>query len=147
MRETIAGLLTGFLFGLGLCLSRMTDPAVIQGFLEIAGAWDPTLLFVLGGSVAVGFVGYRYVLQQKRPLWAGKFSLPTTTAIDVPLLSGAAIFGVGWGLAGYCPGPAVTSLASGRRVVILFVVAMLIGMIAVRWMRMGRPVGMREVTR
>jgi uncharacterized membrane protein YedE/YeeE len=147
MREAIAGVLTGFLFGLGLCLSRMTDPAVIQGFLNIAGAWDPTLLFVLGGSVAVGLVGYRYVLRQKQPLWAGKFSLPTATAIDAPLLSGAAIFGIGWGLAGYCPGPAVTSLASGRRMVLLFVVAMLIGMIAVRWMRTSGSVSMRLFAR
>ena len=147
MRETIAGLLTGFLFGLGLCLSSMTDPAVVLGFLDIAGAWDPTLVFVMGGGVAVAFVGYRYVLRQDRPLWAGRFSLPTATAIDAPLLSGAAIFGVGWGLAGYCPGPALTSLASGRRVVLLFVVAMLIGMIAVRWMRTSRSASMRPVAR
>ena len=76
MRETITGLLTGFIFGLGLCLSRMTDPAVVQGFLDIAGAWDPTLLFVMGGGVAVAFVGYRYVLQRKQPLWAPKFPSP-----------------------------------------------------------------------
>lgn len=147
MREAIAGLLTGFLFGLGLCLSHMTDPAVIQGFLDIAEAWDPTLVFVLGGSVIVGFVGYHYVLRQKQPLWAGKFSLPAATAIDAPLLSGAAIFGIGWGLAGYCPGPAVTSLASGRRVILLFVVAMLVGMMAVRWMRASRSASMRPAAR
>ena len=75
MRETIAGLLTGFIFGLGLCLSRMTDPAVVQGFLDIAGAWDPTLMFVMGGGVAVAFVGYRYVMQRKQPLWAPKISV------------------------------------------------------------------------
>ena len=147
MRETIAGLSTGFIFGLGLCLSRMSDPAVVQGFLDIAGAWDPTLMFVMAGGVAVAFVGYRFVLRRKQPLWASKFPSPPSGAIDAPLLSGAAIFGVGWGLSGYCPGPAVLSLASGRRAVILFVVAMLIGMIAVRWMRMSRSASMRPVAR
>jgi uncharacterized membrane protein YedE/YeeE len=147
MRETLAGILTGFIFGLGLCLARMTDPAVVVGFLDIAGAWDPSLLFVVGGGVAVAFVGYRYVLRQKQPLWARKFALPAAGAIDAPLISGAAIFGVGWGLAGYCPGPAVVSLASGRRAVLLFVAAMLIGMIAVRWMRTSRSAGMRPIAR
>jgi uncharacterized protein len=147
MRETITGLLTGFIFGLGLCLSRMTDPAVVQGFLDIAGAWDPTLLFVMGGGVAVAFVGYRYVLQRKQPLWAPRFPSPPAGRIDAPLLSGAAIFGVGWGLSGYCPGPAVVSLASGRRQILLFVAAMVIGMIAVRWMRTSRSASMRAAAR
>ena len=101
----------------------------------------------MGGGVAVTFVGYRFVLRRKQPLWAPKFSVPTAGAIDAPLISGAAIFGIGWGLAGYCPGPAVVSLASGRRGVILFVVAMLAGMIAVRWMRTSRAANMRHATR
>ncbi len=147
MREVIAGLLTGFIFGLGLCLSRMTDPAVVQGFLDLAGAWDPTLVFVMSGGVAVTFVGYRFVLRRKAPLWAPKFSVPAGGAIDMPLISGSAIFGIGWGLSGYCPGPAVVSLASGRRGVILFVVAMLAGMIAVRWMRMSGAAKMSHATR
>jgi hypothetical protein len=147
MRETIAGLLTGFIFGLGLCLARMTDPAVVQGFLDIAGAWDPTLVFVMAGGVAVAFVGYRYVLQRKQPLWAPRFPAAPSGAIDPPLMSGAAIFGVGWGLAGYCPGPAVVSLASGRRAVLLFVAAMAVGMIVVRWMRISRSASMRPAAR
>lgn len=147
MRDLIIGLSTGFIFGLGLCLSRMTDPAVVQGFLDLAGAWDPTLVFVMGGGVAVTFVGYRFVLQRKQPLWAPKFSVPTGTAIDAPLISGAAIFGFGWGLSGYCPGPVVVSLASGRRAIILFVVAMLAGMIAVRWMRTSRSAGVGQAAR
>ncbi|HXJ00085.1 MAG TPA: DUF6691 family protein [Micropepsaceae bacterium] len=137
MREIVAALLTGFLFGLGLCLSGMTSPAVVQGFLDIAGDWNPALLFVMAAGVAVTFIGYRVLVPKSRPLWASGFSLPTATAIDAPLLSGAAIFGVGWGLAGYCPGPALVSLASGRTSVIIFVVSMLAGMILVRWMRMG----------
>jgi hypothetical protein len=147
MREMIAGLSTGFIFGLGLCLSRMTDPAIVQGFLDLAGAWDPTLAFVMAGGVAVTFVGYRFVLRRPQPLWAAKFPIASAAAIDAPLLSGAAIFGVGWGLAGYCPGPAVVSLASGRRGIILFVVAMLAGMIAVRWTRMSRSAGMHQAAR
>ena len=147
MRDLIAGLSTGFIFGLGLCLSQMTDPAVVQGFLDLAGAWDPTLAFVMAGGIAVTFVGYRFVLRRKAPLWAPKFSVPTGGAIDMPLVSGAAIFGIGWGLAGYCPGPAVVSLASGRRGVILFVVAMLAGMAAIRWIRMSGSTAMRQAVR
>jgi uncharacterized protein len=147
MRELIAGLSTGFIFGLGLCLSRMTDPAVVQGFLDIAGAWDPRLLFVMAGGVAVTFLGYQLVTRRPKPIWAAKFAQPSAAAIDVPLLSGAAIFGVGWGLSGYCPGPAVASLASGRRQVLLFVLAMLAGMIAVKWMRMSRSASMRAAAR
>jgi uncharacterized membrane protein YedE/YeeE len=147
MREILTGLLTGFIFGLGLCLARMTDPAVVQGFLDIAGAWDPTLVFVMGGGVAVAFVGYRYVLQRKQPLWAPRFPAAPSGAIDTPLMSGAAIFGVGWGLSGYCPGPAVVSLASGRSGVLLFVAAMAVGMIIVRWMRMSGFASMRTAAR
>jgi uncharacterized protein len=137
MREIAAGLLTGLLFGLGLCLSGMTNPAVVQGFLDIAGDWNPALIFVMAGGVAVTFLGYRFLVPKSRPLWAAGFSLPTATAIDAPLLLGAAIFGVGWGLAGYCPGPVVVSLASGRSSVFIFVTAMLAGMILVRWLRSG----------
>jgi uncharacterized protein len=143
MRELIAGLTTGFIFGLGMCFSRMTDPAVVQGFLDVAGAWDPTLMAVMVGGVAVTFFGYRLVMRRSRPLWATKFSLPGSSAIDAPLLGGAAIFGIGWGLAGYCPAPAIVSLASGRRDVILFVISMLVGMTAVRWMRSSRSATMR----
>jgi uncharacterized membrane protein YedE/YeeE len=134
MRGALAGLITGFLFGLGLCLSGMTSPAVIQGFLDIAGAWNPALIFVMAAGVAVTFLGYRFLVPKSRPLWASRFSLPTATRIDTPLLAGAAIFGVGWGLAGYCPGPAVVSLASGRIGVFVFVLSMILGMIFVRWM-------------
>jgi uncharacterized membrane protein YedE/YeeE len=135
MREIVSGVMTGLLFGLGLCLSGMTDPAVVQGFLDVAGDWNPALIFVMAGGVAVTFLGYRFLVPKTRPLWAGKFSLPTARAIDAPLLAGAAIFGVGWGLAGYCPGPVVASLASGRSSVFAFFLAMLAGMVLVRWLR------------
>ena len=142
MREILAALVTGFIFGLGLCISSMSNPAVVQGFLDIAGDWNPTLMFVMAGGVVVTFIGYRLVLPRGRPFFAVKFSLPAATAIDAPLLSGAAIFGVGWGLAGYCPGPAVLSLASGRTQVVIFVLSMLAGMIVVRWMRTQRSATM-----
>ena len=135
MREILAGLITGLLFGLGLCLSSMTSPAVVLGFLDIAGNWNPTLVFVMAAGVVVTFFGYRLLVPKSRPLWAAQFSLPSAKQIDAPLLSGAAIFGVGWGLAGYCPGPAVVSLASGRSEVFVFVLSMLAGMVFVRWMR------------
>ena len=142
MREILAALVTGFIFGLGLCISSMSDPAVVQGFLDIAGDWNPTLMFVMAGGVVITFIGYRFVLAKGRPLFADKFSLPAATAIDAPLLSGAAIFGIGWGLAGYCPGPAVLSLASGRTQVAIFVLSMLAGMIVVRWLRTQRSATM-----
>jgi uncharacterized protein len=139
MRE-IAGLITGFVFGLGLCLSGMADPKVVQGFLDLAGDWNPALIFVMAAGVAVTLIGYRVVLGRDKPVWSERFRLPATTAIDTPLISGAVIFGVGWGLAGYCPGPAIVSLASGRAPVFVFVLSMLTGMVAVRWMpRLAHP--------
>jgi len=135
VRGILAGLMTGFLFGLGLCLSGMTSPAVVQGFLDIGGAWNPALVFVMAGGVAVTFLGYHFLVPKSRPLWGSAYVLPAATRIDTPLLAGAAIFGVGWGLAGYCPGPAVVSLASGRPSVFVFVLSMAAGMILVRWMR------------
>ena len=137
MGDIAAGLLAGFLFGLGLCISGMSDPAIVLGFLDIAGNWNPALLFVMAGGVAVAFLGYRLLVPKTRPLWGTKFFLPTASAIDKPLVVGATVFGIGWGLAGYCPGPAVLSLASGRIPVFIFVAAMAAGMILVRWMRGG----------
>ena len=144
MRDIIAGLLAGFLFGLGLCLAGMTNPAVIIGFLDLAGDWNPALVFVMAAGVTVTFLGYRLLVPKSKPLWAARFSLPTAKKIDTPLLSGAAIFGVGWGLAGYCPGPVVVSLASGRAAVMMFVAAMAAGMILVRWMRGGGWASIRK---
>jgi uncharacterized membrane protein YedE/YeeE len=135
MTDILAGLIAGFIFGLGLCLSGLADPSVVQGFLDVAGAWNPALLFVMGAGLTVTLIGYRLVFGRGRPLLASRFSLPTSTAIDTPLISGAVIFGIGWGLAGYCPGPAVVSLASGLTEVFAFVTAMVTGMVAVRWMR------------
>jgi uncharacterized protein len=146
MSDILVGLTAGLIFGLGLCLSGLADPALVLGFLDVAGAWNPTLLFVMGAGLIVTLIGYRLVFGRGRPLFSPRFNLPTSTAIDSPLISGAVIFGIGWGLAGYCPGPAVVSLASGRPGVFVFVAAMVTGMIAVRWMR-ARPAALPKVLR
>ena len=147
MSDILIGLTAGLIFGLGLCLSGLADPALVLGFLDVAGAWNPTLLFVMGAGLTVTLIGYRLVFGRGRPLFSPRFNLPTSTAIDTPLVSGAVIFGIGWGLAGYCPGPAVVSLVSGRPEVFVFVTAMITGMIAVRWMRAhpaALPKGLRQ---
>lgn len=149
MRDILSAVLAGLLFGAGLSLARMTDPAVVLGFLDLAGDWNPALAFVMAAGLGVTYVGYRLVFRRGRPAWASSFSLPTATAIDRRLVLGSAVFGIGWGLAGYCPGPAVASLGSGRWEVGAFVVAMLVGMIGVRLARgrgpdaLPRSVGLR----
>lgn len=129
-------LLAGMLFGAGLTLSQMVNPVKVIGFLDFAGiadgSWDPSLAFVMVGALAVTFAGYRYALALGRPLAAPEFHLPTRTDIDARLAIGAALFGAGWGLAGYCPGPALASLAFGRIEVLVFVLTMLVGIGASR---------------
>lgn len=132
MRATLAGLIAGLLFGIGLSLGGMTDPAIVLAFLDLAGDWNPQLAFVMGGGLIVTFIGYRLVMRRPTPLWDSRFMTPAARRIDAPLLGGALVFGIGWGLAGYCPGPAVASVASARGAVIAFVIAVLVGMIAVR---------------
>lgn len=124
--KTIMGYLAGLLFGLGLGISGMTDPARVLGFLDLAGAWDPTLMFVLGGAVVTNFIGYRLVLRRPHPFYAEAFQLPTRRDLDGRLIGGAALFGIGWGLSGYCPGPAFASLAG----VTAPLAAMLVTMVA-----------------
>lgn len=131
MRTAVA-LLCGVVFGLGLAVSGMIDPAKVIGFLDFAGAWDPTLAFVMGGALLVTVPSFRLVLKRPRPVLADNFSLPTRSSLDGRLLGGAALFGVGWGLVGFCPGPAVAALApalsTGLTPVFAFVGAMLAGM-------------------
>lgn len=121
-------LIAGILFGLGLTLSGMSDPAKVLGFLNIAGDWVPDLIFVMGGAVVVTLIFTPLVVKRARPLLADSFSLPTTQTLDKRLVSGAVLFGVGWGLSGYCPGPAVVSLLYGYESTIVFCLAMLAGM-------------------
>jgi uncharacterized membrane protein YedE/YeeE len=126
-RTVVSAFVAGALFGLGLVISRMFDPRVVLAFLDIFGNFDPSLLFVMAGAVAVTVVAFRLVLRRSRPLLDTQFHVPARRSIDRALVLGAAIFGLGWGIAGYCPGPALVGLAGGARDALLFVPAMLLG--------------------
>jgi uncharacterized membrane protein YedE/YeeE len=126
--RNLVALLIGVLFGVGLVLAGMTQPVKVLGFLDWFGAWDPSLLFVIGGAIAVYSIAYRVVLQRKQPLLADAFVLPRRTRIDAKLIGGAALFGVGWGLGGYCPGPSIVSLGSGATDALVLVGATVAGM-------------------
>ncbi len=123
----LLALVAGLLFGAGLAFGGMTDPAVVLGFLDVAGNWNPALLFVMAGALGVTALGYRLAFRRGRPLLAGRFTLPAARPIDARLLGGAALFGVGWGLAGYCPGPALASLPALHAGTLVFVLAMVAG--------------------
>lgn len=125
----IVALLSGLVFGLGLILSGMGNPAKVQNFLDISGTWDPSLGLVMGGAIAVGLLAFTWAKRRKTSVLGEPMQLPTSKAVDRKLLTGAALFGAGWGLAGFCPGPAVMNLATLRFEVWLFVAAMLAGMV------------------
>ncbi len=131
-------LVTGIVFGAGITLSGMINPAKVLNFLDIAGLWDPSLIFVMGGAVVVTFVGYRLVWRRGAPLFGGRFQLPTATAIDARLVGGSALFGIGWGIAGFCPGAAIPALGTGRWEVMLFLAAVGVGLALARLVR-GQP--------
>ena len=129
--KTISYFLLGVLFAAGLLISGMTQPLKVIGFLDVAGAWDPALMLVMGGAVLVTFIGYRWVLKRPTPVLASGFDLPKVTKIDPRLMTGAAMFGLGWGLVGFCPGPAIVALASGSSDVMIFVGAMIVGFVII----------------
>jgi uncharacterized membrane protein YedE/YeeE len=129
----LVALAAGTVFGLGLALAQMIDPLKVLAFLDVAGRWDGSLLFVLGGAVLLAAIGFRWVLGQPQPLFDDRFFLPTVDRVDRRLLLGAAIFGAGWGLGGYCPGPAIASLAYANPEALWFVPAMLAGAGLQRW--------------
>ena len=124
----LTALLAGLLFGIGLIVSGMTDPAKVIGFLDLAGNWDPSLGFVMGGAILVGFFAFRLAARRPRALLGGPMLLPRATRIDRRLLLGSLVFGAGWGLAGYCPGPALASVIGGGLKPLVFTLAMLAGM-------------------
>ena len=130
--QRLTALVSGLIFGIGLTVSGMVNPAKVQNFMDITGQFDPSLIFVMGGGVVVAIIGYQIIFKRKKPLFADLFHLPTITAIDARLLGGATIFGVGWGLSGFCPGPAIASLVFGHVESVAFVVAMAIGALAAR---------------
>jgi hypothetical protein len=119
--------LAGFIFGLGLLVSGMANPAKVQNFLDLAGSFDPSLIFVMGGALVVTFAGYRLVLRRQRPLLTDGFLLPTLKDVDLRLVVGASLFGIGWGLSGFCPGPAIVSLPLLAKGTLIFIPCMLAG--------------------
>ena len=126
--KLLMALLAGLLFGLGLILSGMTDPAKVLGFLDLAGNWDPSLAFVMGGALLVGSLVFPFATKRPKSILGEALRLPTATRIDRRLVLGGLTFGMGWGLAGYCPGPALASLAQGGTKPFVFFIAMLAGM-------------------
>ena len=129
MPRILTAMASGLVFGVGLSLSGMVDPVRVQGFLDVFGAWDPSLAFVLGGAVVVAMAGVAIMQRLQTPAFDKAFHLPLKEVIDRPLVIGSAIFGMGWGLGGFCPGPAMAALSLGSFQVPIFVVAMVIGMI------------------
>ena len=138
MTRIISAFAIGLVFGIGILVSGMANPAKVLNFFDIAGTWDPSLAFVMGGALIVAAIGFRLVLSRSHPLLAGGFSLPTKRDIDVRLLGGAAIFGVGWGIAGFCPGGVVPALGLGRPEPAIFVAALVAGMLIVRLIETAR---------
>jgi len=128
MRSVLAALVSGLLFGLGLTVSQMINPAKVTGFLDLFGDWDPSLVLVMATAIPVTALGYAVARRRRSPICSSDFNLPTRTQIDWPLTAGAVLFGVGWGLVGYCPGPAVAALGFGNPATVLFVGSMLVGM-------------------
>ena len=133
MNQRISEFLVGLVFGLGLLLSGMTDPGKVQGFLDLAGAWDPSLAFVMGGAVLVGLGAFALARRRTQTFLGGTLQLPKSGEIDRRLLAGALLFGAGWGLAGFCPGPALVTAAMLEPKALLFVAAMLAGMALYEW--------------
>jgi uncharacterized membrane protein YedE/YeeE len=128
-KTSIASLVVGFIFGVGLVVSGMTQPGKVIGFLDLFGNWDPSLIFVMVGAIAVHFVTYHLIRKRTSPLLSGEWHVPTKRDITPSLVIGSVLFGIGWGLGGYCPGPAVTSLMSFSHRPAIFVASMLVGMV------------------
>ena len=128
----VTSYLIGLVFGVGIAISGMANPAKVLNFFDIAGTWDPSLAFVMGGGLIVTFIGYRFVLKRPAPLLSVSFQLPTRRDLDMPLIAGSAVFGVGWGIAGFCPGGALPALGTGRMEVFAFVAALLVGIFAAK---------------
>jgi uncharacterized membrane protein YedE/YeeE len=123
----LSAFLVGLIFGVGIAVSGMINPAKVLNFFDVAGTWDPSLIFVMGGALITTFLGYRFVLRRPAPLLEPKFMLPTARDIDARLIGGSAVFGLGWGIAGFCPGAALPALGSGKWEVVAFVAALIAG--------------------
>ncbi len=133
--QTFIAALLGLLFGFGILIAGMGDPAKVLGFFDFAGNWDPSLAFVMGGALVVTAIGYSFVLSWRRPLLGARFNIPATTKIEPPLLVGSAVFGVGWGLSGFCPGGLIPVLGIGGTKPLLFLAGLVAGLIGTRVLR------------
>jgi hypothetical protein len=140
MMRILSAWIAGLVFGIGLIVAGMTNPAKVQGFLDLAGPWDPSLAFVMGGAILVGLAAFRFAGQRERALLGDAMRLPTATRIDRRLVVGSLAFGAGWGLAGFCPGPALASLATGGVKALIFTGAMLAGMIVFELLERGKTI-------
>tara|TARA_R110002096_G_scaffold257381_1_gene450823 strand:- start:154542 stop:154952 length:411 start_codon:yes stop_codon:yes gene_type:complete len=132
MNKIIIGFASGLIFGLGLVISGMSNPAKVLNFLDLFGRFDPSLIFVMGGAIAVAFVGYKLVLKRDQPILGELFHIPTRKDIDKNLVLGAAFFGIGWGIGGFCPGPALSAMFLGSEGILYFLPAMFVGLIATK---------------
>jgi uncharacterized membrane protein YedE/YeeE len=140
MNKLVSALLIGGVFGLGIAISGMANPAKILNFFDVAGAWDPSLAFVMAGGLAVAFIGYRLIFaRRKAPVFEPAFELPTQRLIDRELIAGSALFGIGWGIAGFCPGGAIPALGLGHPQTPVFVAAMVAGIVIARALRILLP--------
>lgn len=125
----------GLVFGVGIAISGMANPAKVLNFFDVAGTWDPSLAFVMGGALMVTALGYRYVLKRQTSFLGGGFQMPQRSDLDLPLIGGSAVFGIGWGIAGFCPGGALPAIGTGRAEVMIFVAALVVGILAAKWMQ------------
>ena len=130
--KLIVTYLIGLVFGLGISISGMANPAKVLNFFDVAGTWDPSLIFVMGGALVVAFIGYKLVLKRPAPVFEPKFNVPTSRAIDARLVGGSAVFGIGWGIAGFCPGGALPALGTGNVDVLIFTAALVAGIFLAR---------------
>lgn len=126
--DTLSSFIVGLIFGVGLIFAGMTDPSKVIGFLDIAGQWDPSLAFVMGGAILVGLVAFRFAKKRTASFIGGAMHLPSKSDINRRLVIGSLLFGAGWGMAGFCPGPAITSIGTGNPKAVIFVIAMIAGM-------------------
>ncbi|MCB1429444.1 MAG: YeeE/YedE family protein [Nitratireductor sp.] len=133
--KLVSAFLIGLVFGTGIVLSGMANPAKVIGFFDIAGNWDPSLIFVMASAMLTAMIGYRFVLKRPRPVFEREFTLPKSKVIDAPLVLGSLTFGIGWGISGFCPGGAIPALGTGRSEAFIFVTAMMIGIVATRTLR------------
>lgn len=125
--------LIGLIFGVGISISGMANPAKVLNFFDIAGSWDPSLIFVMGGALVTAFLGYKLVFGRSAPLFEPRFNVPASRVIDAKLIGGSAVFGIGWGIAGFCPGGALPALGTGRWEVVVFTLAVVVGIMLAKW--------------